>query len=231
MAFTFFAAQGLQVGASLCEKDKIPFVQEMMQKASEKKVEILLPQDILGGDSPQAEKSEILYPEAIPEHLMGLDIGPRTIEDFREKIAQASTVLWNGPMGVFENPLFADGTREVALALTEVTEKRKAVTVVGGGDSASAINSFHLASQVTHVSTGGGASLEFFEGKKPPRNPSLYAERVIGNHKDKGAGWGGPARPPLPWGRIGHPSLMKSKGEFFHDTETLVHCRKLENVP
>ena len=168
MAFTFFAAQGLSVGASLCEKNKIPFVQEMMQKASEKGVEILLPQDILGGDSPQAERSEILYPDAIPEHLMGLDIGPKTIKEFRERIAQASTVLWNGPMGVFENPLFAEGTREVALALKEVTEKRKAVTVVGGGDSASAISSFHLESTVTHVSTGGGASLEFFEGKDLP---------------------------------------------------------------
>ncbi len=168
MAFTFFAAQGLPVGASLCEKDKIPFVQEMMRKASEKGVDIVLPQDILGGDSPRAEKSVVLYPDAMPDHLMGLDIGPKTIENFCEKIAQASTVLWNGPMGVFENPLFAEGTRGVALALKDVTEKRNAITVVGGGDSASAINSLHLASEVTHVSTGGGASLEFFEGKDLP---------------------------------------------------------------
>ncbi len=168
MAFTFFAAQGLSVGASLCEREKIPFVQDMMEKAKEKGVEILLPQDILGGLSPQAETGEIIYPDTMPEHLMGLDIGPKTIEIFREKISQASTVLWNGPMGVFENPLFAEGTKAVGIALKEVTKKRGAVTVVGGGDSASAMNVFHLTQEVTHVSTGGGASLEFFEGKALP---------------------------------------------------------------
>ncbi|HOO64288.1 MAG TPA: phosphoglycerate kinase [Synergistaceae bacterium] len=168
MAFTFFAAQGFPVGASLCERDKISFVQEMMLKAREKGVEIILPRDILAGTTPEAKSKEMLSPESIPDHLMGLDIGPETAKEFASKISQASTVLWNGPMGVFENPLFAEGTKAVALALAEVTSKRGATTVVGGGDSASAINAFHLAQEVTHVSTGGGASLEFFEGKILP---------------------------------------------------------------
>ncbi len=168
MAFTFFAAQGFSVGTSLCEKEKIAFVQEMMHKAKAKGVEIVLPRDILGGTAPDGDTCRILSPQSMPENLMGLDIGPETIKDFTHRISQAATVLWNGPMGVFENPLFAEGTKAVALALASVTERCEAITVVGGGDSASAINSFNLAEKVTHVSTGGGASLEFFEGKNLP---------------------------------------------------------------
>ncbi len=168
MAFTFLRAQGNRVGRSLVEEDRISFAEGLLAEAASRNIEVLLPEDIVAGSSPDSSGPvEIVPSKGIPESLMGLDIGPKTAEAFSAAITRASTVLWNGPMGVFENPLFAEGTRKVAQSLEEAT-KAGCQTVVGGGDTAAAVNSMGFADKVTHVSTGGGASLEFFEGLPLP---------------------------------------------------------------
>lgn len=168
MAFTFLRAQGNRVGRSLVEEDRISFAEGLLAEAASRNIEVLLPEDIVAGSSPDSSGPvEIVPSKEIPESLMGLDIGPKTAEAFSAAITRASTVLWNGPMGVFENPLFAEGTRKVAQSLEEAT-KAGCQTVVGGGDTAAAVNSMGFADKVTHVSTGGGASLEFFEGLPLP---------------------------------------------------------------
>ena len=168
MAFTFLKAQGLEIGKSLCETEKLDFAAKMLEEAKALGVKILLPVDAVVAPEFKADApAKTVKSDAIPQDEMGLDIGPETAELFTNEILAAKTVLWNGPMGVFEMPAFAKGTEAVAKALAGATEKG-ALTVVGGGDSAAAIALFKMEDKVSHVSTGGGASLEFFEGKSLP---------------------------------------------------------------
>ncbi len=165
MAYTFLKAQGISVGKSRVEDAKIETAQKAMEKAKKLGVNLLLPVDHACGDSPDEKSKKVIVNEAaVPPDLMGLDIGPKTIALYRVEILRAKSVFWNGPMGLFEVAKFADGTRAVAQALTET----KATTIVGGGDSAAAIEEMGFATKVSHVSTGGGASLEFIEGRELP---------------------------------------------------------------
>ena len=166
MCFTFLAAQGKSVGNSLLEVDQIENVKAILATADKLGVEIVLPVDVVVADKFDADAStNIASVDHIPDGWMGLDIGPLSITNFISTISDAKTIIWNGPMGVFEMPAFATGTKSLALAITKVD----AMTVVGGGDSAAAIRLFGIKdSQFSHVSTGGGASLEFLEGKKLP---------------------------------------------------------------
>src|SRR6266481_3295726 len=166
MAYTFLSARGVAVGASRVEKDKIDVARRILDKAAQSRVEVLLPVDHVVAKEPKAGAVAQTVRD-IPEGQLGLDIGPRTRELYRQRILGAQTMFWNGPMGFFEVPEFAAGTRAVAEALAEATQ-RGARTVVGGGDSAAAIAEMGLADKVTHVSTGGGASLEFLEGRELP---------------------------------------------------------------
>lgn len=163
MAYTFLKAQGKEIGKSLLEEDKMQLALDLVKKAEEKGVELILPVDfnVSKEFGPQA-KGHIV--EDIPSDEESLDIGPKTIELFKEKIQDAKTVVWNGPMGVFEFEEFAKGTNEIAKALTEI----EAITIVGGGDSALAVEKAGYKDKITHVSTGGGASLELLEGKVLP---------------------------------------------------------------
>lgn len=164
MAYTFKKAQGHTIGKSLLEADKIDYAKDMMKKAEEKGVQFLLPSDNLCAAEFSAEAKPVSAGDDIPEDLMGMDIGPKTIEAFSAAVKGAGTVVWNGPMGVFEFDAFAEGTRSMAKALAE----SGAITIVGGGDSAAAVEQLGFASKMTHISTGGGASLEFLEGKELP---------------------------------------------------------------
>ena len=165
MAYTFLKAMGKEIGNSLLEEDKMDLSLELVEKAKANGVEILLPVDVVIADKIEAGvATEIVDIDNIPEDKEALDIGPKTADLFAEKIKEAKTVVWNGPMGVFEIKEFADGTNQVAKALSE----SEAVTIVGGGDSALAIEMAELKDKITHVSTGGGASLEFLEGKDLP---------------------------------------------------------------
>ena len=163
MANTFLEAQGKSLGKSRVEKDKLANARNFLRKAVEKLVVVHLPSDVVVATSLDAEGSSIVTVDAIPAESMALDIGPATIETFRKVLTTARTVFWNGPMGVFEKPRFAAGTNAVARALADLHGKL-ALTVVGGGDSAAAIAQAGLADKVSHVSTGGGASLEFVQG-------------------------------------------------------------------
>lgn len=168
MAFTFLKAQGLEIGKSLCETEKLDFAAKMLEEAKALGVKILLPVDAIVAPEFKADApAKAVKADAIPQDEMGLDIGPETAELFSKEILAAKTVLWNGPMGVFEMPAFAKGTEAIAKALAGATANG-ALTVVGGGDSAAAIALFKMEDKVSHVSTGGGASLEFFEGKSLP---------------------------------------------------------------
>lgn len=168
MMFTFFKAEGKEIGSSLVEEEKIEVAAKILADARERKVELLLPTDVVLADKfAEDAATRIASIDDIPAGWMGLDIGPATREAFGAKVAAAKTVVWNGPMGVFEMEKFAAGTRAVADALVTATGQG-ANTIVGGGDSAAAIAEFGLEDKVTHVSTGGGASLEFLEGKELP---------------------------------------------------------------
>lgn len=165
MAYTFFKAMGWEIGSSLLEADKVELAGETLEKAKEKGVKLLLPMDTVVGDRFAADcESRIVPSNAIPEGWMGLDIGPETVKLYSEEISKAGTVVWNGPMGVFEFPAFASGTRSIAKAMAD----SNAVTIVGGGDSAAAVEQMGFADKMTHISTGGGASLEFLEGRELP---------------------------------------------------------------
>lgn len=168
MMFTFYKAQGLEIGKSLLEEDKIELAKQLMDEAKAKNIRLLLPVDCIvaekfDNDAP----TQTVSVNSIPAGSVGMDIGPKTIELFSKEISNAKTVVWNGPMGVFEMSNFAKGTNAVAQALVEAT-KLGATTIVGGGDSAAAIAKAGLEKEVSHVSTGGGASLEFLEGKVLP---------------------------------------------------------------
>ena len=170
MAYTFLKAQGKEIGKSLLEEDKMDLSLELIKKAEENNVEILLPVDVVIADEIKAGiETEVVDIDSIPEDKEALDIGPKTAELFASKIKNAKTVVWNGPMGVFEVKEFANGTNKVAESLAE----SDAITIVGGGDSALAIELAGLKDKITHVSTGGGASLEFLEGKDLPGISSI----------------------------------------------------------
>ena len=164
MAYTFKKAQGYEIGTSLLEADRLDYAKEMVEKAAAKGVKFLLPVDNLCAAEFSAEAEPVLVEGNIPENLMGMDIGPKTVELFTEAVKGAGTIVWNGPMGVFEFDKFAGGTKAMAKALAE----SGAVTIVGGGDSAAAVEKLGFADKITHISTGGGASLEFLEGKELP---------------------------------------------------------------
>lgn len=165
MSYTFSAAQGGKVGNSLLEPEWVDYAREMIDKAAARKVRLLLPVDTVCGDAFAADAhSKVVRAGEIPDGWMGLDIGPETVELYRSAVADAGTVIWNGPMGVFEFPAFAEGTRAVA----ETLSRTDAVTIIGGGDSAAAVQQLGYADKMTHISTGGGASLELIEGKDLP---------------------------------------------------------------
>ena len=166
MAYTFFKAQGYSVGNSLCEPDKCDLALSLMKKAKEKGVKLLLPVDTkVGKEFKPDTESKIVAWTDIPDEWEGFDIGEKTIEMFKNELKTAKTVIWNGPVGLFEFDQFAIGTNAIAKALSEL---EGATTIIGGGDSAAAVEKAGLASKMTHISTGGGASLEFLEGKKLP---------------------------------------------------------------
>jgi phosphoglycerate kinase len=167
MAYTFLKAQGHSVGKSLVEEDKVPLAKDLLQQAKTRKVRFLLPTDHVIADHVDANAlTKIVGPgQPIPDNMMALDIGPETIETFSDEIARARTIVWNGPMGVFELPPFSKGTTKIANA---VAENAGATTIVGGGDSVAAVKAAGVADKITHISTGGGASLEFLEGVKLP---------------------------------------------------------------
>jgi len=166
MAYTFFKSMGYSVGNSICEEDKLDLAQELIKKAKEKNVKLILPVDnvIAKEIAPDAEH-KIIDSDDIPDGWEGLDIGPKTIELFKEELKSAKTVIWNGPVGFSEYEIFANGTRSIADMLSKLED---AITIIGGGDSAAAAQKLGYADKITHISTGGGASLEFLEGKKLP---------------------------------------------------------------
>ena len=165
MAYTFAKAQGGSIGKSLCEEDKLDYAREMIAKAEKNGVKLLLPSDTMAADEFSNDaKRQVVSTMAIPEGWEGMDIGPNTIKVFCDAVKGAGTVVWNGPMGVFEFDNFAAGTRAMAQALAD----SGAITIVGGGDSAAAVEQMGFADKITHISTGGGASLEFLEGLELP---------------------------------------------------------------
>jgi phosphoglycerate kinase len=167
MAYTFLKAQGMPVGKSLVEEDKLDLAKQLLADAQAHHVRFLLPVDHIAADKVEAgaHTQAIGVGQPIPENMMGLDIGPKSIELFSEEISKARTIVWNGPMGVFEIDLFAKGTMDIAHA---VADNVGATSIVGGGDSVSAVHKAGVADRITHISTGGGASLEFLEGKQLP---------------------------------------------------------------
>jgi 3-phosphoglycerate kinase len=168
MAYTFLKAQGHKIGKSLVEDDQIDTANKILSAAKAANVQIVLPLDHVGGTSFDATAVPVPVDGLdLPDNLLGLDVGPKTLAKYKEVLADAKTIVWNGPVGVFEFDAFAKGTEEVAKMVAEATG-RGTITVVGGGDSVAAVNKFGLASKMSHVSTGGGASLELLEGKKLP---------------------------------------------------------------
>jgi phosphoglycerate kinase len=168
MAYTFLKARGGKIGASLCEDDRLQTALDILEKAKQKNVSIHLPEDSVIADKFDANANTDIRPsDAVPDDWMGLDIGPKAVGIFSEVIKNSKTILWNGPMGVFEMEKFQNGTKSIALAVADATANG-AFSLVGGGDSVAAVNQFNLADKVSYVSTGGGAMLEYFEGKVLP---------------------------------------------------------------
>jgi phosphoglycerate kinase len=167
MAYTFLKAQGQEVGKSMVEQDKLDLARQLMEEAKSHNVKLLLPTDHVAAEKidVNAVVHKIGVGQPIPANLMALDIGPETIETFTEEISRARTIVWNGPMGVFEVSPFSRGTFKVARA---IADNPGAISIVGGGDSVAAVHAAGVAEHITHISTGGGASLEFLEGKKLP---------------------------------------------------------------
>jgi len=168
MAYTFLKARGGQIGNSLCEDDRLQTAIDILEKAKQKNVKIHLPEDSIVADKFAADAStQVVASNTIPIGWIGLDIGPKAVEIFSEVVQRSKTILWNGPMGVFEMEKFQNGTKSIALAVSAATANG-AFSLVGGGDSVAAVNQFRLADKVSYVSTGGGAMLEYFEGKVLP---------------------------------------------------------------
>ena len=166
MAYTFFKSMGYTVGKSICEMDKLDLAQDLIKKAKEKNVKLVLPVDnVIAKEIAKDAENKVIDSDNIPDDWEGLDIGPKTIELFKEELKNAKTVIWNGPVGFSEYEIFANGTRQIAKTLAELED---VVTIIGGGDSAAAVEKLGYADKITHISTGGGASLEFLEGKKLP---------------------------------------------------------------
>lgn len=177
MAYTFYKAMGYEIGSSLLEEEKIELAKEMLEKFKTSKAKVLLPKDnVVASEFKNESPSTVVDADKIPSGKMGLDIGPKTIEEFKNVILSSKTIIWNGPMGVFEFDNFANGTDVIAGALAEATANG-AITIIGGGDSAAAIKKAGLDNKVSHVSTGGGASLEFLEGKVLPGVEALNDEK------------------------------------------------------
>jgi len=168
MAFTFFKAQGLEIGKSLLEEDRVDMAGDILKKVKEKGIDFLLPLDVVCApelkDDPETKVCDV---NKIPKDMAGFDIGPKTLHEFEQNLSDCKTIIWNGPMGVFENDTFAKGTIQIAKTLAEFTTAG-AITIIGGGDSASAVKKAGVADKLSHISTGGGASLEFMEGKTLP---------------------------------------------------------------
>ncbi len=165
MAYTFMKADGKEIGLSLCENDKLDLAKSLMKKAADKGVKLLLPVDnVIAQEFKNDTPIKVVLDEDFPKDWEGMDIGPKTREIYADAVKDAGTVIWNGPMGVFEFPNFAEGTKAVAKALAD----SKAITIIGGGDSAAAVTQLGYADKMTHISTGGGASLEFLEGLELP---------------------------------------------------------------
>ena len=167
MAYTFLKSQGLPVGKSLVENDKLDLARNLLEEARRRKFRFVLPVDHVLAESPDSASSRVTDIAQTPENLMGLDIGPKTIALFNQEIAAARTIVWNGPVGMFEKPAFAQGTLAIARAVAAASAAG-ATSIVGGGDSVAAVERSGLASKISHISTGGGASLEFLAGKKLP---------------------------------------------------------------
>ena len=169
MAFTFFKAVGLEIGNSLVDEDHIPLCRELMAKDGEgDRKQIFLPVDtVVAKELDDGAEYKVVSTGDIPEEWMGVDIGDGTVDVFAKELKAARTAFWNGPMGVFEMPGFAEGTRKIARVMADITDDG-ATTVVGGGDSVAALNQMHISKRISHVSTGGGASLELLEGKELP---------------------------------------------------------------
>jgi len=168
MAYTFLKSQGLSIGKSLVEEDKIELAKKILADAKRKNFKLLLPLDnVITPDFKADAPAKIVDVGAIPADQMGLDIGPKTISAYSSEIAKARTIVWNGPMGVFEMPAFAKGTLEIAKAVAAATTNG-ATSIVGGGDSVAAVHQSGVANKISHISTGGGASLEFLGGRKLP---------------------------------------------------------------
>lgn len=166
MAYTFYKSMGYGVGNSICELDKLDLAKELMQKAKEKGVKLVIPVDnVIGKEFKPDTESKIVAYNEIPDGWEGFDIGPKTVKMYEEELKNAKTILWNGPVGLFEFDQFAKGTNEIAHFISNLND---CTTIIGGGDSAAAVTKIGLAERMTHISTGGGASLEFIEGKKLP---------------------------------------------------------------
>ncbi len=165
MAYTFFKAMGMNIGSSICEEEKVELAKELIEKAKQKNVQLLLPVDVVvAKEFSEDADFKIVKASEMEEGWQGLDIGPETIKEYEEVLKSAKTIMWNGPLGVFEFDKFAKGTNEIARILSNLD----AITVIGGGDSAAAVEKIGLADKMTHISTGGGASLEYLEGKVLP---------------------------------------------------------------
>jgi phosphoglycerate kinase len=175
MAFTFLKAQGAQIGASLVEDDHLDTARQIMAAAQNKGVRIHLPSDVLAADRFAADAAtQVVSSAHIPEGWMGLDVGPKTLEAYAEVVRSAKTLLWNGPLGVFELEPFAQGTHGLGEAIAAATEAGTLFSLVGGGDSVAAVEQFGLANRVSYVSTGGGAMLEYLEGRVLPGIQAVY---------------------------------------------------------
>jgi phosphoglycerate kinase len=187
MAYTFLKSQGLPIGKSLVESDKVDLARKLLAEAQQRNFQLLLPSDhVLGAQFKADTETRIASISDTPESWMGLDIGPETIAKYSAELARANTIIWNGPMGVCEMPAFAKGTLEIAHAVAAATAKG-ATSIVGGGDSVAAIHAAGLAEKVSHISTGGGASLEFLGGRKLPGVEAL-TEKAEGAEKSQAAG-------------------------------------------
>ena len=175
MAYTFIKSEGYEVGKSLVEEDKLELAKELLEKAKEKGVKLILPTDtVVSTGIEEGNKGEVVSITDIPNDKLGVDIGPKTIEIIENELKDAKTVIWNGPAGVFENPEFAKGTYSIAKTLSDLED---AITIIGGGDSASAIAKTGLQDNISHISTGGGASLELLEGKPMPGVEAIEEEK------------------------------------------------------
>ena len=177
MAFTLIKAQGGSIGSSLLEEDRIDYCRNLLSQVKTKNQRLILPVDCVVADNPDASKKEVVPIQSIPDNKKGLDIGPQSVNIFGREIEKSKTIVWNGPLGMFENQAFANGTNSIARQKAKATE-RGAISIIGGGDTAAAVAKLGLEKKMSHVSTGGGASLEFLEGKVLPGVAALTDKKL-----------------------------------------------------